>query len=89
MESYPEGAQIEEFISESDFPNYPQMDEASLAFGIAVGIVAMKGDATKLVQTLRDYIGSPEGNGPVRYTQALELCDKFLASQTNNNTTKE
>ena len=31
MESYPEGAQIEEFISESDFPNYPQMDEASLA----------------------------------------------------------
>jgi len=41
MDSYPEGAQIEEFISESDFPNYPAMDEASLAFGICIGIVVM------------------------------------------------
>jgi hypothetical protein len=39
--SYPEDAQIEEFISESVFDNYPKMDEASLAFGICIGIVVM------------------------------------------------
>jgi hypothetical protein len=41
MDSYPEDAQIEQFIADSVFDNYPKMDEASLAFGICIGIVVM------------------------------------------------
>jgi hypothetical protein len=41
MDSYPEDAEIEKFIGESVFDNYPAMDEASLAFGICIGIVVM------------------------------------------------
>lgn len=41
LDGYPEDAQIEQFIADSVFDNYPQMDEASLAFGICVGIVVM------------------------------------------------
>jgi hypothetical protein len=41
MDNYPEGAEIEKFIGESVFDNYPKMDDASLAFGICVGITVM------------------------------------------------
>jgi hypothetical protein len=41
LDAYPQDAEIERFIGESTFDNYPKMDEASLAFGICIGIVVM------------------------------------------------
>lgn len=36
-------------------------------------------DALEAVRTLRAYIAAPEGDGPIRYIEALELCDRLLA----------
>jgi len=41
LEGYPEDAQVEAFINNSDFPNYKRMDSTSLAYGICIGIIVM------------------------------------------------
>jgi hypothetical protein len=36
--------------------------------------------AVEAIRTLRAYIGNIEGEGPIRYIEALELCDSFLTA---------
>jgi hypothetical protein len=34
--------------------------------------------AVEVIRTLRDYLAKPEGDGPIRYIEALALCDSIL-----------
>jgi len=43
MTAYPEGAEIDKFIEESQFHNH-DIDPISLSYGIAIGILVMKDD---------------------------------------------
>jgi hypothetical protein len=89
LESYPEEAQIEEFIGGSDFPNYGQMDPASLAFGICVGIVAMQLDRDRLLRAAAAALERTQvddsGEATMILEQVVTLSGEYVQPKNRSN----